>query len=93
MATVTASDQPADSARVKPYTRATRPVVDRTTPGMSSGARLREPAGSRMTIQAPTAATIAKGMLTKKVQRQLRYSVRKPPRIRPTAPPPPAIAP
>ena len=93
MPTVRPSDQPADSARVKPYTSATRPRVDRTTPGMSSEERLRLPAGSRMTKYAPTAATIANGMLTKNVQRQFRYSVRKPPRIRPTAPPPPAIAP
>ena len=63
------------------------------TPGMSSGERLRPPAGSRMTKYAPAAATMANGMLTKNVQRQSMYSVSTPPRMKPTAPPPPAIAP
>jgi hypothetical protein len=63
------------------------------TPGMSRPELLRAPSGSRMTRIAPTVATAAKGMLTKKVQRQSRYSVSTPPRIRPTAPPPPAMAP
>ena len=90
---VTGSDQPSDAARVKPYTSETRPSVERTTPGTSSGERLRPPAGSRITKYAPSAAMIANGMLTKNVQRQSRYSVRNPPSSRPTAPPPPAMAP
>ena len=49
MPIVVGSDQPSDSARVKPYTSATRPSVDRKTPGTSSGERLRPPAGSRIT--------------------------------------------
>jgi hypothetical protein len=41
---------------------------------------------------APARATMAKPTLTYRHQRQDRYSVRIPPRIRPIAPPAPAIA-
>ena len=44
-------------------------------------------------ITAPTAAIPAKNRFTYRHQRQSRYSVSKPPRSRPTSPPPPAMAP
>ncbi len=60
---------------------------------MSSLEGLRLPSGSRMTKTAPAAAMAANGMFTKNVQRQFRYSVSTPPRKRPMAAPPPAMAP
>ena len=48
--------------------------------------------GGYGTRVAPATASTAKTTLTYRHQRQDRYSVRTPPRIRPTAPPPPAIA-
>lgn len=59
---------------------------------MSSFSRFGQLPSSRTTARVPAATTKAKAMFTKRDQRQLRYSVRTPPRIRPTAEPLPAIA-
>ena len=84
--------QPSLAALVKPYTRLTRPSVERTAPGTSyrvePSARL-----SCTTRTAPTEARTAIGTLTSKHHRHETYSVRMPPSRTPMAPPAPETAP
>jgi hypothetical protein len=80
------------ATRVKPYTIDASPRVTSTAPGMSysvsPGALLSGTIG-----MARATASSATGRLTQKHQRQSAYSVSTPPSSRPTADPPPAMAP
>ena len=89
---VSGAVQPPVSAWEKPKTMQNRPDDASSVPAQSSRGRL---AGLLpcMYISAPATATAAKIRLTYSAQRQDRYSVRTPPRMRPTAPPPPATDP
>src|SRR6266566_8546004 len=92
-AIVSDAPQPCVSALDKPYTRPTRPADAVTAPGMSMS-RLVVAAVSRPRRRsAANAVGTARITFTYMHQRQSRYSVRAPPRIRPTAAPEPAIAP
>src|SRR6202020_399103 len=84
--------QPPVSAWEKPKTMQNRPADASSVPAQSSRGRL---AGLLpwLDISAPGQAHAGKIRLTYSAQRQDRYSVRTPPRMRPTAPPPPATDP
>ena len=82
-----------EAALEKPYTRQNIEEETRTTPGMSSLARRPVRGWRRSSAIPPMAAIAAKTTFTYKHQRQERYSVSRPPTTRPTAPPPPAMAP
>src|SRR5690242_18259613 len=78
------------AAEDRPYTRAARPSVPVIAPGRSNlpVSRLDSPS----TRGASSTTTRPIGTLTKNTQRQDRYVVSTPPRIRPTAPPAMLIA-
>ncbi len=73
---------------------ASRPPQPSTAPGRSSLVRVPLPMWSRVSTEnAAKAVAIAIGVFTNRHQRQFRYSVSRPPRSRPIAAPPPAMAP
>jgi hypothetical protein len=78
-------------ASVKPYTSRARPPVAITAPGTSKW-RLPSARLSFSSGMAAAATTSAMGVLTRRVQRQERYSVRTPPAMSPIAAPVPEMA-
>src|SRR5258708_1318616 len=92
-AIVSGAAQPCVSALERPYTRPTRPADAVTAPGMSMSRFAVEPVSRPRRRSAAIAVGMARITFTYMHQRQSRYSVSAPPRIRPTAAPEPAIAP